>query len=160
MRTVGIDAERLPRRSTMSSDGTAPDPCGMGLDLYGNSYEVEPVASTSDSGHAWPGVSRRKLFRRTVGAGVVAGSVAIPADTRGASIATAPDTTAAVTDTAFGFETLTASAFGTLEAITACLIPTDENGPRAIEADAAHFIDRASGSPALEIQAVSTRSVK
>jgi len=43
-------------------------------------------------------------------------------------------------------ETLTASEFQTLEAIAARLIPTDENGPGAAEAQAARYIDRALGS--------------
>jgi gluconate 2-dehydrogenase gamma chain len=40
-------------------------------------------------------------------------------------------------------ETLTAAEADTLEAIVARLIPTDENGPGATEARAAHYIDRA-----------------
>jgi gluconate 2-dehydrogenase gamma chain len=42
-------------------------------------------------------------------------------------------------------ETLTPVEFDTLEAITARLIPTDENGPGAREARAARYIDRALG---------------
>jgi gluconate 2-dehydrogenase gamma chain len=42
-------------------------------------------------------------------------------------------------------ETLTPAEAGTLEAITARLIPTDENGPGAREARAARYIDRALG---------------
>jgi gluconate 2-dehydrogenase gamma chain len=41
--------------------------------------------------------------------------------------------------------TLTSFEFATLEAMCARLIPTDENGPGAIEARAAHYIDRALG---------------
>ena len=41
------------------------------------------------------------------------------------------------------FETLTAAESNTLEAIVARLIPTDEIGPGATEAHAAHYIDRA-----------------
>src|SRR3984893_13222236 len=40
-------------------------------------------------------------------------------------------------------ETLTAAEADTLEAIVARLIPSDENGPGATEARAAHYIDRA-----------------
>src|SRR2546425_4192484 len=40
-------------------------------------------------------------------------------------------------------ETLTAAESDTLEAIVARLIPSDENGPGAAEARAAHYIDRA-----------------
>jgi gluconate 2-dehydrogenase gamma chain len=43
-------------------------------------------------------------------------------------------------------QTLPASEFATLEAICARLIPADENGPGAVEARAAHYIDRALGS--------------
>ena len=44
-------------------------------------------------------------------------------------------------------ETLTAAEADTLEAICARLIPSDENGPGAAEARAAHYIDRALTGP-------------
>jgi gluconate 2-dehydrogenase gamma chain len=44
-------------------------------------------------------------------------------------------------------EALTAAEADTLEAIVARLIPTDENGPGAAEARAAHYIDRALVGP-------------
>jgi len=44
-------------------------------------------------------------------------------------------------------EALTASEADVLEAIVARLIPTDENGPGAREARAAHYIDRALAGP-------------
>ena len=44
-------------------------------------------------------------------------------------------------------ETLTAAEADTLEAIVARLIPTDDNGPGATEARAAHYIDRALTGP-------------
>jgi len=44
-------------------------------------------------------------------------------------------------------ETLTAAESDILEAIVARLIPTDENGPGAAEARAAHYIDRALAGP-------------
>src|SRR5437899_12268518 len=44
-------------------------------------------------------------------------------------------------------ETLTAAESDMLEAIVARLIPTDENGPGAAEARAAHYIDRALTGP-------------
>jgi len=44
-------------------------------------------------------------------------------------------------------ETLTAAESDTLESIVARLIPTDENGPGAAEARAAHYIDRALTGP-------------
>jgi gluconate 2-dehydrogenase gamma chain len=42
-------------------------------------------------------------------------------------------------------ENLTAGEMDILDAVVARLIPTDENGPGAVEARAAHFIDRALG---------------
>jgi gluconate 2-dehydrogenase gamma chain len=44
-------------------------------------------------------------------------------------------------------ETLTATEADILEAIVARLIPTDQNGPGALEAGAAYFIDRALAGP-------------
>jgi gluconate 2-dehydrogenase gamma chain len=44
-------------------------------------------------------------------------------------------------------ETLNASEADALEAIVARIIPTDENGPGAAEARAAHYIDRALAGP-------------
>ena len=44
-------------------------------------------------------------------------------------------------------ETLNAAESDALEAIVARLIPTDENGPGAAEARAAHYIDRALAGP-------------
>ena len=44
-------------------------------------------------------------------------------------------------------ETLNATESEALEAIVARLIPTDENGPGAAEARAAHYIDRALAGP-------------
>lgn len=43
------------------------------------------------------------------------------------------------------WETLTAAEAGTLAAMVARLIPSDENGPGALEAGAARYIDRALG---------------
>ena len=48
-------------------------------------------------------------------------------------------------------ETLTAAEADTLEAICARIIPSDENGPGAAEARAAHYIDRALTGPIAEI---------
>ena len=45
------------------------------------------------------------------------------------------------------FETLTAAESDTLEAVVARLIPTDANGPGAVEARAVHYIDRALTGP-------------
>ena len=85
-------------------------------------------------------VSRRDLFK-TVGAGAavaVAGAPLVPSPAV-AQPATAPRLEA--------LETLTAAEADTLEAICARLIPSDENGPGAREARAAHYIDRALTGP-------------
>jgi gluconate 2-dehydrogenase gamma chain len=42
-------------------------------------------------------------------------------------------------------ETLSLAEFETLEAVVACLIPSDSNGPGAAEARVAHYIDHALG---------------
>ena len=67
------------------------------------------------------GLSRRELLKRAIAGAVIAVPVS------------AQD----------GFENLSAAEATTLEAIVARLIPTDENGPGATEAHAAHDIDRA-----------------
>lgn len=90
------------------------------------------MADMSDDERA--GLSRREWLQRAgwVGAVVViapAGHLALGAQ--------APQGDAP--------ETLTRTEADTLEAITARLIPTDENGPGAREARAARYIDRALG---------------
>ena len=69
----------------------------------------------------------------------------------GTLVATAPAAAAEARPAAApareALETLTAAESDTLEAIVARLIPTDENGPGAAEARAAHYIDRALGGP-------------
>ena len=87
-------------------------------------------------------VSRRDLFK-TVGAGAAAAVAGAPL---------APGSAVAQTHTATvpqleALETLTAAEADTLEAICARLIPSDENGPGAAEARAAHYIDRALTGP-------------
>jgi gluconate 2-dehydrogenase gamma chain len=97
-------------------------------------------------------VSRRSLFRQ-VGA---AGAAAIAGSPLAASAAMAQENSvsdhAAVgssvaTAQLEALETLTATEADTLEAIVARLIPSDENGPGATEARAAHYIDRALTGP-------------
>jgi gluconate 2-dehydrogenase gamma chain len=73
-----------------------------------------------------------------VPAGALAPSAAARAAQPPAPIAQAPRE---------ALETLTAAESDTLEAIVARLIPTDENGPGAAEARAAHYIDRALTGP-------------
>jgi gluconate 2-dehydrogenase gamma chain len=96
----------------------------------------------SETDEARREVSRRDLFK-TVGAGAaaaVSGAQLAPhTAVAQASPAAAPQLEA--------LETLTASEADILEAVCARLIPTDENGPGAAEARAAHYIDRALTGP-------------
>jgi gluconate 2-dehydrogenase gamma chain len=74
-------------------------------------------------------LSRRELLKRT---GLLGAIVAFPGVTRAARSALARPAAGA----------LTAPQLGTLQAIAARLVPTDELGPGATEAGAATFIDR------------------
>ena len=80
-------------------------------------------------------LSRRELLKRTV---VLGAAATVPL-----RVALVARQAAPVTED--GFVTLTASEADTLEAVVARLIPTDENGPGATEAQAAYYIDRALG---------------
>src|SRR6266436_5920239 len=84
-------------------------------------------------------VSRRDLFK-TVGAGAAAAVAGAPAAPSTAVAQVHPPQLEAL-------ETLTAAEADILEAICARLIPSDENGPGAAEARAAHYIDRALTGP-------------
>ena len=90
-------------------------------------------------------LSRRQLLKRAGLAGAAA--IATPIGTLVPS--TSPLQSPAQAQTAIGrgqvWETLTAAEAETLEAITARLIPSDANGPGALEAQAARYIDRALG---------------
>jgi gluconate 2-dehydrogenase gamma chain len=90
------------------------------------------------------GVSRRDLFR-TAGAGAAVAVTGAPLATPEAAAQTAPQ--AQATPQLEALETLTAAEADILEAICARLIPSDENGPGAAEARAAHYIDRALTGP-------------
>jgi gluconate 2-dehydrogenase gamma chain len=100
-------------------------------------------SQTDDGPDAPRDVSRRSLFKQVGLAGAAAAfSGAATVDTAAAqtpAVAAAPRREA--------LETLTAAEADTLEAIVARLIPTDENGPGAAEARAAHYIDRALTGP-------------
>lgn len=92
-------------------------------------------------------LSRRDLLKRVgiVGAATAAGPVeafASPVATAAHSGAFPPTQ---VETRREPLETLAAAEADTLEAIVARLIPTDETGPGAAEARAAHYIDRALG---------------
>lgn len=89
-------------------------------------------------------VSRRNLFKQ-VG---LAGAAAIAPEMAHVAVAAgAPRPPAAAARPLEAVETLTAAEMDVLEAIVARLIPTDENGPGAAEARAAHYIDRALAGP-------------
>jgi len=90
-------------------------------------------------------LSRRQLLKRAglAGAAAIATPIGTLVPTAGLS------QSAGQAQTAIGrgqvLETLTAAEAETLEAITARLIPSDANGPGALEAQAARYIDRALG---------------
>lgn len=91
-------------------------------------------------------VSRRNLFKQAGLAGAAAAfsgttvaPAVVPAAAQSPATATAPQREA--------LEALTAAEADMLEAIVARLIPTDETGPGAAEARAAHYIDRALVGP-------------
>jgi gluconate 2-dehydrogenase gamma chain len=87
-------------------------------------------------------VSRRDLFR-TAGAGAAVAVAGAPL----APDAAAAETASPIAPQLEALETLTAAEADILEAVCARLIPSDENGPGAAEARAAHYIDRALAGP-------------
>jgi gluconate 2-dehydrogenase gamma chain len=88
-------------------------------------------------------LSRRGLFWQVGAAGAAAAISGAPL----ASPAQAQQAMPAAATQLEALETLTAAEADTLEAICARLIPSDENGPGAAEARAAHYIDRALTGP-------------
>jgi gluconate 2-dehydrogenase gamma chain len=94
-------------------------------------------------------ISRRDLLRSAGAVGAAAVAVdraAIDVDAAQAPANAAPAGTAAAPAPSHAreaYESLTAAEGDTLEAIVARLIPSDGNGPGAIEARAPHYIDRA-----------------
>jgi gluconate 2-dehydrogenase gamma chain len=92
-------------------------------------------------------VSRRDLFR-TVGGGAAAAVAGAPLPVGDAVAQPSRSPQAANSRGQLeALETLTAAEADILEAICARLIPSDENGPGAAEARAAHYIDRALTGP-------------
>lgn len=93
------------------------------------------------------GLSRRALL---AGAAALGAGAFIPARALlgGRPVIAAP--AQAVQTARDALETLTAAEGLTLEAITARLIPTDADGPGAVEARAARYIDRALGGALAE----------
>ncbi len=94
---------------------------------------------TDDAPHD---VSRRDLFK-TVGAGAAAAVAGAPLPASDAVAQAYP----AAAPQLEALETLTAAEADILEAICARLIPSDQNGPGAAEARAAHYVDRALTGP-------------
>jgi len=108
--------------------------------------EGEIMADEADDRKAEPrDRSRRELLKRF---GMVGAASVVPG---GAFVQTASSFAAearvAAPPPREALETLTAAESDTLEAIVARLIPSDENGPGAAEARAAHYIDRALAGP-------------
>jgi len=100
--------------------------------------------------------SRREWLKRVgeVGAAAVPARILLPVvPTPGAdrAEALAAQTTAAA-PAREALETLTAVESETLEAIAARLIPSDANGPGAVEAGAARYVDRALGGALAEFR--------
>ena len=83
------------------------------------------------------GFSRRELLKW---AGILSAAVTLPG-------CRSSGPTTAAESAREPFQILTATELDTLEAIVARLIPTDENGPGATEAQAAHYIARALAGP-------------
>lgn len=92
--------------------------------------------------------SRRELLKRAGIVGAAAAAVPVgalaPLATTAVPARAAPSTQVG-TPRREALETLTAAEADTLEAMVARLIPSDQNGPGAAEARAAHYIDRALG---------------
>ena len=93
-------------------------------------------------------LSRRELLKRvgivSVAAAAVPARGLVPATALARSGEASPSAQAGALARE-ALETLTAAEAHTLEAMVARLIPTDDNGPGATEARAAHYIDRALG---------------
>jgi gluconate 2-dehydrogenase gamma chain len=112
----------------------------------------EVMPSETDDGRKTPrDLSRRNLFKQA--AGVAAAISGTGVATNAPAVAQAPAVAAKLEAPKLdaprreALETLTAAEADTLEAIVARIIPTDENGPGAAEARAAHYIDRALTGP-------------
>jgi gluconate 2-dehydrogenase gamma chain len=91
-------------------------------------------------------ISRRALLKR-IGVASTAAVVPVPVTTPARHEHADVQAPAAAAPAREAYETLTAAESEVLEAVTARLIPADENGPGAKEARAAHYIDRALAGP-------------
>lgn len=101
------------------------------------------MAKDTENGETSGEYSRRGFFRQV---GFAGAAVAVSTTPLGCTPEPAL-TTAAPVPRREALETLNAAESDALEAIVARLIPTDENGPGAAEARAAHYIDRALAGP-------------
>ena len=100
-------------------------------------------SETDDAPDVPRDVSRRDLFKQVGLAGAAAAFSGAPA----VDTAVAQTPASVVVPRREALETLTATEADMLEAMVARLIPTDESGPGAAEARAAHYIDRALVGP-------------
>src|SRR6185503_15727209 len=98
--------------------------CSLPYPPVSGSYSAD-----NEEGRMPPYWSRREMLRRTA----VLGAVVVLPGRGGAQAAVESP------------PTLSAGETATLEAIVARLIPSDANGPGALEAGAARYIDRALG---------------
>jgi gluconate 2-dehydrogenase gamma chain len=110
------------------------------------------MPNETDDGRGTPrDLSRRNLFKQVAGvAAAISGTAVAPTTAEAQAPAVAAKLEAAPKLEAprrEALETLTAAEADTLEAIVARIIPSDENGPGAAEARAAHYIDRALTGP-------------
>jgi gluconate 2-dehydrogenase gamma chain len=90
-------------------------------------------------------ISRRQLLKRAGFVGAAAMATPIGTLVPSTSLTQSPAQAQTTSGRGQVLETLTAAEAETLEAITARLIPSDANGPGALEAQAARYIDRALG---------------
>src|SRR5688572_16289923 len=97
-----------------------------------------------------PSVSRRAVLR---GVGIAGAAISLaPTDALVSGVEASPAPAAQrpqprPSNRQEALEVLTAAEAVTLEAVVARIIPTDEQGPGAAEARAAHYIDRALNGP-------------
>src|SRR3982074_3501227 len=97
--------------------------------------------ASDQEGSALSGVSRRNLLKQVGLGGAAATLTAAPV----VESAVAQPSVTVPTPRREALETLTGAEMDILEAVVARLIPSDQSGPGATEARAAHYIDRALG---------------
>jgi gluconate 2-dehydrogenase gamma chain len=106
----------------------------------------------TDDGRRTPrDLSRRNLFKQAAGVAAAISGTGVatnaPAVAQAPAVAAKPEAPKLDAPRREALETLTAAEADILEAIVARIIPSDENGPGAAEARAAHYIDRALTGP-------------